>query len=185
VDVQQKYAVTSSAKNFQFSANGTQILFDRCTGKGDGLFYFATQARQEGPVVLLHSRFEGNGHVQPHQRWSTGLLVDSCEAPGGGIDLLNRGTMGSGHGWTIGWSVLWNNVAADFMVQQPPGAANWSIGDRGPHDTRPQPTSGKPKGPNLPMGIIESAGKPVEPASLYLQQLKDRLGQAAVKAIGY
>jgi len=111
--------------------------------------------------------------------------VDSCEAPGGGIDLLNRGTMGSGHGWTIGWSVLWNNVAADFMVQQPPGAANWSIGDRGPHDTRPQPTSGKPKGPNLPMGIIESAGKPVEPASLYLQQLKDRLGQAAVKAIGY
>jgi hypothetical protein len=185
VDVQQKLAVTSSAKNFQFSCNGSQVLFDRISGKGDGLFYFATQARQQGPVAVLHCTFEGNGHIQPHQRWSTGLLVDGCELPGGGIDLLDRGTMGSGHGWTIGWSVLWNNTAADFMVQEPPGAANWSIGDRGPHDTRPQPTSGGPKGPPLPLGIIESPGKPVHPASLYLEQLKERLGPAAVKAIGY
>jgi len=185
VDVQQKYAVTTAAKNFQFSSTGTQILFDRCTGKGDGVFYFATQARQQGPVVLLHSKFVGNGHVQPHQRWSTGLLVDSCEAPGGGIDLMNRGNMGSGHGWAIGWSVLWNNVSADYVVQQPPGTMNWSIGDRGPHSARPQPNNGGPKGANLPSGIVESPGSPVEPASLYLQQLKERLGPGAVKAIGY
>jgi hypothetical protein len=185
VDVQQRAAVTSAAKNFQFSCNGSQILFDHCTGRGDNLFYFATQARQQGPVVLLHSHFDGDGHIQPHQRWSTGLLVDECEAPGGGIDLLNRGTMGTGHGWAIGWSVLWNNTAADFMVQMPPGTANWSIGDRGPHDTRPMPTSGGPKGPPLPMGVIESQGKPVEPASLYLEQLGERLGPAALVAIGY
>jgi hypothetical protein len=185
VDVQQQLAVTSSAKNFQFSCNGSQILFDRCSGRGDGLFYFATQARQQGPVVVLHCRFEGNGHIQPHQRWSTGLLVDSCDVPGGGIDLLNRGTMGSGHGWAIGWSLLWNNAAADFVVQQPPGAANWSIGDRGPHDTRPMPTSGGAKGPPLPMGIIESSGKPVQPVSLYLEQLRERLGPQALVAIGY
>jgi hypothetical protein len=99
---------------------------------------------------------------------------------------MNRGTMGSGHGWAIGWSVLWNNVAGDFVVQQPPGTANWSIGDRGPHSSKPQPTTGGPKGgPNLPSGIVESPGKPVEPASLYLEQLKERLGPAAVKAIGY
>ena len=185
VDVQQRASVTSSAKNFQFSCNGTQVLFDRCTGRGDDLFYFATQARQQGPVVVLHCHFDGDGHIQPHQRWSTGLLVDSCEVPGGGIDLLNRGTMGSGHGWTIGWSVLWNNTAADFMVQMPPGTVNLSIGDRGPHDTRPMPTSGGPKGPPLPMGVIESQGKPVEPASLYLEQLRERLGPAALAAIGY
>jgi hypothetical protein len=186
VDVQQKLAVTSSAKNFQFSSNGTQILFDHCSGKGDGLFYFATQARQEGPVVVLHCRFEGNGRIEPHQRWSTGLLVDECEVPNGGIDLLNRGTMGSGHGWTIGWSVLWNNTAADFIVQNPPGAANWSIGDRGAHDAKPMPVTGSGgHGPLLPGGVVESAGKPVEPASLYLEQLKERLGPAAVKAVGY
>jgi hypothetical protein len=185
VDVEQRLAVTSAAKNFQFSCNGTQILFDRISGKGDGLFYFATQARQQGPVVVVHCHFDGDGHIQPHQRWSTGLLVDECEVPGGGIDLLNRGTMGSGHGWAIGWSVLWNNTAADFMVQMPPGTANWSIGDRGPHDTRPMPTSGGAKGPPLPMGVIESQGKPVEPASLYLEQLRERLGPAALVAIGY
>jgi len=185
VDVQQRAAVTSAAKNFQFSCNGTQVLFDHCTGRGDSLFYFATQARQQGPVVVLHCHFDGDGHIQPHQRWSTGLLVDECEAPGGGIDLLNRGTMGTGHGWAIGWSVLWNNTAADFMVQMPPGTGNWSIGDRGPHDTRPMPTTGGPKGPPLPLGIIESPNKPVQPASLYLEQLRERLGPAALVAIGY
>jgi hypothetical protein len=186
VDVLQRVPVTTPAKPFDFSCNGTQILFDRVSGKGDEVFYMATQAREQGPVVLLHSKFAGNGHVQPHQRWSTGLLVDGSEAMGGGIDLMNRGTMGSGHGWAIGWSVLWNNAAGDFVVQMPPGTANWSIGDRGPHSLKPQPTTGGPKGgPDLPSGIVESTGKPVQPASLYLQQLKDRLGPEAVKAIGY
>jgi hypothetical protein len=37
----------------------------------------------------------------------------------------------------------------------------------------------------MPSGVVESAGKPVEPESLYLEQLKERLGPAAVKAIGY
>jgi hypothetical protein len=185
VDVLQRMPVTTPAKPFDFSSNGTQILFDRCSGKGDEVFYMATQAREQGPVVLLHSKFAGNGHVQPHQRWSTGLLVDESAAPGGGIDLMNRGNMGSGHGWAIGWSVLWNNVAGDYVVQQPPGTMNWSIGDRGPHSQKPQPNNGGPKGANLPSGIVESAGKPLEPASLYLEQLKDRLGPAAVKAIGY
>jgi hypothetical protein len=81
--------------------------------------------------------------------------------------------------------VLWNNTAADFMVQMPPGTGNWSIGDRGPHDTRPMPTTGGPKGPPLPLGIIESPNKPVQPASLYLEQLRERLGPAALVAIGY
>jgi len=186
VDVQQRVPVTTPAKPFDFSVNGSQILIDRCSGRGDEVFYMATQAREQGPVVFLHCKFAGNGHIQPHQRWSTGLLVDGSEVPGGGIDLMNRGTMGSGHGWAIGWSVLWNNAAGDFVVQQPPGTANWSIGDRGPHSVKPQPTTGGPKGgPNLPSGIVESPGKPVEPASLYLEQLSERLGPAALKAIGY
>jgi hypothetical protein len=186
VKVEQELAVTSAAKNFQFSTNGTQILLDRISGKGDSLFYVATQARQQGPVVVLHCTFLGDGHIEPHQRWSTGLLVDGCKVPGGGIDLMNRGTMGSGHGWTIGWSVLWNNTASEITVQQPPGAANWSIGDRGEQQSKAMPVGGAGgKGPELPRGIVESAGKPVQPESLYLQQLRERLGEAAVKAIGY
>jgi len=186
VDVQQRFAVTSSAKNFEFSANGTQILFDRITGHGDDVFFFATQARQQGPVVVLHCRFTGDGRIEPHQRWSTGLLVDSCDVPNGGINLKNRGTMGSGHGWTIGWSVLWNNTTASLLVQQPPGTANWSIGDRGDQQSAAMPVTGSHgHGPLLPGGIIESPNKPVQPASLYLEQLRERLGPAALTNIGY
>ena len=180
VDVQQKVPVSSAAKPFDFSVNGTQVFLDRISGSGDSVFYVATQAREQGPVAVLHCRFLGDGHIQPHQRWSTGLLIDQCEVPGGGIDLQNRG-----HGWTIGWSVLWNSSAASSVVQMPPGVADWSIGERGGQDTAPQPTTGGPKGPPLPQGIIESPGKPVLPASLYLQQLQQRLGPAALTAIGY
>jgi hypothetical protein len=186
VDVLERKSVTSAAKNFDFSINGSQILLDHVSAHSDVAMFFATQARQEGPVVVLHARFVGTGNVEPHQRWSTGLLVDSCDVPQGGIHLVNRGIMGSGHGWTIGWSVLWNNIAGEIMVQQPPGSMNWSIGDKGPHNGRPMPNGpGGRNASNLPSGIIESPGKPVEPASLYLQQLKERLGPAAVKAIGY
>jgi hypothetical protein len=92
--------------------------------------------------------------------------------------------MGSGHGWTIGWSVLWNNEAGDIVVQNPPGVLNWSIGDKGRQESAPMPVFGQPKGPPLPRGVVESAGKHVEPASLYLEQLRERLGIAAIATIG-
>ncbi len=38
---------------------------------------------------------------------------------------------------------------------------------------------------NIPNGIFDSPGKKVEPASLYLHQLHDRLGPEAVQNIGY
>ncbi len=186
VDVTQHAAVSSAAKPADFSLNGAQILLDRCTGKGDSVFYVVTQPRSEGPVVVLHCRFLGDGHIEPHQRWSTGLLIDNCEVPGGGIDLMNRGSMGSGHGWTIGWSVLWNNTTGEITVQNPPGVLNWSIGDQGDQKSASMPTPGQPNNnPLLERGVVESEGKHVQPASLYLQQLRDRLGPKAVAAIGY
>ena len=185
VDAQQDATVTSAAKPFDFSVNGSQILLDRCSGRGDKVFYVATQSRSEGPVVVLHCRFSGDGAIEPHQRWSTGLLVDECEVPYGSINLMNRGEMGTGHGWTIGWSVLWNNSTGSIVVQNPPGDANWSIGDLGAQGSAPMPTPGQGKGFPLAGGVVESSGKHVEPASLYLEQLRERLGPAAVAAIGY
>jgi len=120
--------------------------------------------------VALNCVFHGNGQVQPHQRWSTGLLVDSCQVPEGGIDLMNRGEMGSGHGWTMGWGVAWNNVAKSYLIQMPPASANWAIGNRGEQllDKMPAFEPG-PVLPLLPRGIIESQGTLVAPASLYLE----------------
>jgi hypothetical protein len=185
VDVSQTKFVTSPAKPFDFSINGTEVLLDRCTGTGNQTFYVATQERQQGPVVVLHGLFHGNGNLEPHQRWSTGLLVDSTAVPESGIHLQNRGTMGSGHGWTIGWSVSWNNTADNFVIQQAPGTLNWSIGDVGKQVQIPMPQSGGTKGAPLPFGQIDSPGKHVLPASLYLEQLKERLGAQALVNIGY
>lgn len=184
VAVHQRSAVTSSAKPFDFSVQGAQILLDRCSASGDNIWYVATQSHSEGPVVVLHCRFQGDGAVEPHQRWSTGLLVDGCVTDGA-INLMNRGEMGSGHGWTIGWSVLWNNQAGSILVQNPPGAVNWSIGDKGQQQSAPMPVFGEPEGPPLRGGNVESPGRHVEPSSLYLEQLRERLGPAAVAAIGY
>jgi hypothetical protein len=178
--------VTSSAKPADFALRGGQLLVLRCSSTGNDLFYVITGARNQGPNVVLDSTFRGDGHIQPHQRWSTGLLVDNAHVPGGGIDLMNRGQMGSGHGWTMGWGVVWNSSASTLLIQNPPGAANWSIGNTGEETLAPMKIIGvRPRdaGPPLPQGFIESPNHPVLPASLYRQQLEERLGPAALKAL--
>ncbi len=166
-----------AAKPADLNGSGQQLLFNRCYIKGDNLFFFGTGAKVTGPVVLLNCIFRGNGWIQPHQRWATGLLVDGCQVPEGGIDFMNRGAMGSGHGWAIGWAVAWNSTAMSFLNQQPPGSANWVIGGMGDQSKKAIPFE---KEPFLPEGIYDSHGTPVAPASLYLEQLKERLGKNAV-----
>lgn len=179
-------SITTSAKPADIALGGTQLLVVNCGGTGDNEFYVVTGPRNAGPNVVLDSVFHGNGHLQPHQRWSTGLLVDNVQVPEGGIDLMNRGGMGSGHGWTMGWGVAWNSKAQSFIIQNPPGAANWSIGNIGEQLTAPMKRYDLPphvKQPDLPQGFVESAGKPVVPTSLYKAQLKERLGADALKAL--
>lgn len=171
-----------AAKPADLNGSGQQILFNRCSITGDNLFFFGTGAKVTGPVVLLNCIFRGNGWIQPHQRWATGLLIDNCQVPDGGIDFMNRGIMGSGHGWAIGWAVAWNSNAKSFLNQRPPGSANWVIGGTGEKHKRAIPFDTIPY---LPEGIYDSHGTRVAPASLYLMQLSERLGEQALKNIGY
>lgn len=186
IAVHHTTSITSSAKPADFSLRGGQLLLLRASSTGNEEFYVMTGARNQGPNVVLDSVFTGNGHVQPHQRWATGLLVDNVRVPGGGIDLMNRGEMGSGHGWTMGWGVVWNSSAETFLIQNPPGAANWCIGCIGEQTTSAMKTFGpQPRGglPPLPQGFIQSPGHAVQPVSLYRAQLAERLGPAALKAL--
>jgi hypothetical protein len=187
VVVRHTTTITSPAKPADFMLGGTQLLVVRCGSVGNDLFYVMTGARNQGPNVVLDSKFNGNGHLQPHQRWATGLLVDNTQVPQGGIDLMNRGQMGTGHGWTMGWGVVWNSSAATLIIQNPPGAANWSIGTSGSELTAPMKVMGvrgRDQGPDLPQGFIESANHRVLPDSLYRAQLSERLGADALKALG-
>jgi hypothetical protein len=95
---------------------------------------------------------------------------------------MNRGEMGSGHGWAIGWAIAWNCKAKSYLNQQPPGAANWVVGSIGEKEKRAIPFDTEPL---LPEGIYDSHGIPVTPKSLYLAQLSERLGKQALANIGY
>ena len=182
VSIIHEVPTVGAAKPADLNGSGQQILFNRCRITGDNLFFFGTGAKVTGPVVVLNSVFRGNGWIQPHQRWATGLLIDGCEVPDGGIDFMNRGIMGSGHGWTIGWAVAWNCKAKSYLNQMPPGSANWVIGSKGEHAYRAIPFDTIPY---LPEGIYDSHNVPVNPSSLYLAQLQERLGKQALINIGY
>ena len=67
--------------------------------------------------------------------------------------------------------VAWN-CEGPLVCQRPPTAQNWAIGQIG--EKQPDAFAPRPDG----------YGKHVEPQSLYLQHLKDRLGNVAVKNIG-
>jgi hypothetical protein len=178
--------ITSPAKPADFGLRGTQILVYKCGSSGNNLFYAWTGARNQGPNVVLDSVFHGDGRIQPHQRWATGFLVDSVNLPQGGIDMKNRGEMGSGHGWAMGWGVVWNSSAASLVMQNPPGAANWSIGTTGPEGKEAMKIIGvhpRDAGPSEPQGYIESPNHRVLPESLYKAQLAERLGVGSLKAL--
>jgi hypothetical protein len=182
VTVTRKIDHVGSSKPAEFAPNGDQILLDHCAVNADNVWFAATGGGHSGPIVFLDCAFSGNGHIEGHMRWTTGMLLDNCTLPGGGIDLKNRGAMGSGHGWGMAWAVAWNCSAKSYVVQQPPGAYNWAIGCIGENEAAARPFG---TAPMLPKGIFDSPGKPVAPQSLYLAQLAERLGPQALKNIGH
>jgi hypothetical protein len=164
-----------------FGMKGTQTLVLRSSSVGDHLFSVVTHPLVTGPIAVLDFSATGTStNLAPHQRWAVGLLVDRATLAGG-LDFMNRGIDGSGHGWTIGFAVAWNSSATSLLIQEPPGATNWAIGCEGTETTAKAPGGTTV----LPQGMIDSQGKPVAPSSLYLAQLCERLGPGAVAAIGY
>ena len=182
VNVIRKALHAGSSKPAEFAPNGGQVLVKDCSVEGDNIWFVAVGAGQTGPIVFLNCKFKGNGRIEGHQRWSTGMLFDNCILPDGGIDFKNRGSMGSGHGWGTAWSVAWNCEAKNYVNQLPPGTYNWVIGSTGERLRLPRPFV---KEGLLPEGIFDSHGKQVVPKSLYLAQLKERLGEDAITSILY
>ena len=182
VTVNRKALHLGASKPAEFAPNGDQILLNRCSVNADNVWFAATGSGHSGPIVFLNCTFGGNGRIEGHMRWTTGMLLDNCSLPDGGIDFKNRGAMGSGHGWGMGWSVAWNCVAKSYVIQRPPGAFNWAIGSIGERELLPRPFDTSPL---LAEGTFDSYEKPVGPQSLYLAQLAERLGPKSLKNIGY
>ena len=149
--------------------DGLGNLFQRCYAHY-GRHDFVTGSRVAGPNVFLDGLAENAySDIGPHHRWATGTLFDNIR--GGSTRVWNRGSSGSGHGWSGAQTLFWNIISyeGEFRVDSPLGARNWGIGCIGTNQTGE--------------GYWESWGTKVLPRSLYLQQLEDRLGQTAVNNI--
>jgi hypothetical protein len=100
------------------------------------------------------------------------VLYDNVKAP-----LTARYWKNISIGWAGANIVFWN-CEGDFLIQKPPTAQNYSFGHIGIaaviFNTPLQDLSKE-------RGYIESLDRHVTPRSLYLTQLKERLGEGAVK----
>jgi hypothetical protein len=161
-----------------FYTAGQLTLFQRCRSRR-GQHDFVTGFTAAGPNVFLDSRAdESLDYSGPLESWASGVLYDNVTIRGNAIRLVNRDVEDQGMGWAAANSVLWNCEATDVEVHSPPSAYNQAYGCKGVvtgdgivYDPRTMPYRDFYR------------GMPVEPRSLYLAQLAERLGVDAVERI--
>jgi hypothetical protein len=171
----QKSLITGG-RRYPFSIEGGSFILVMRSLARSGRHDFVTGSNTPGPNVFLDSRgVQSYSELGPHHRWATGSLFDRIRHESISrtqiIGAYNRGNSGSGHGWSGAYQLFWNCVGDTHRVASPPYARNWSIGCQ----------ALRRRGD----GEFEWFGERVAPSSLYLQQLRDRLGEDAVANIGY
>ena len=157
-------------RRFTYHMLGQFCLVQRCLSqKGRHSF---VQQRQEasGNVYLDCTAINPYSSSEPHNHWVNGSLYDNVKAP-----LTARYW-----DYIIGWAganiVFWN-CEGDYLIQKPPTAQNYSFGHIGVNAVVFNAALQDLTKPN---GHVESTDKHVTPRSLYLTQLKERLGMDAV-----
>jgi hypothetical protein len=164
-------SIITGGRRYPFNIMGQLCLVLRCHSDEERHAFVMNGSHNAGPNAFVDCTSEHN-HADsgPHQRWSTGTLWDNVA---GVMHTQDREDMGSGHGWAGANDVYWN-CTGHITIEQPPTAQNFAIGFVGEKD--------KPAFEKLhhPEGWYESFGKHVPPTSLYMQQLKDRLGTQAL-----
>lgn len=164
-----------SARPGAFQIEGQMCLYQRLTGISG--FEHLCQSLDEatGPNVFLNcnstgSDFDGG----PHRFWAVGLLTDNEYGTVGNVHITI--ITGGDNGWGAGYSVFYNCHTSNHTIQCPAvtNHYNWWIGGSGVNND-----------PTTDPGTYDHDGTTVAPNSLYLEQLKERLGGAAVENIGY
>ena len=165
-------SIRAGARRFTFQLSGQLSFVQRCfSQKGRHSFVNGTGA--SGNVFFDCEAINPFSTSEPHAQWLTGLLYDNVKAP------LSSRYWDYGMGWAAANNVYWN-CEGDYMMQKPPTAQNYSFGHIGInsviYNTELQDRT-------KPNGHLESMDKHVTPRSLYLTQLKERLGEQAVKSV--
>ena len=162
------------ARRFTFRLSGQLTLVQRCASDKGRHSFMMGQPTASGNVFLDCSATVPYSSSEPHEQWATGGLYDNVHAP-----LTARFWKNINIGWAGANCVFWN-CEGPFLVQKPPTAQNFSFGHIGVDSMVFNiPLQDPTKEP----GHIESWDKHVTPRSLYLTQLRERLGDAAVRNV--
>ena len=162
------------ARRFTFALRGQLAFVQRCHSDKGRHSFMMGQPTASANVFLDCTATNPYSSSEPHEQWATGGLYDNVHAP-----LTARFWKDINIGWAGANTVFWN-CEGYFLVQKPPTAQNFSFGHIGVDAVVF----------NLPLqdltkegGYIESLDRHVTPRSLYLTQLRERLGEAAVRNI--
>ena len=160
--------------NFEVTDFCNNILFENCVASNGRHTFVANGASDVNGIVFTNCSSSGDyTRSESHRRWGQGILWDNItwtntNTTGGILGLHNRGSYGTGHGWTVTNGVAWNIDAPSnqIAIQKPPIGQNYAVGcdatvnGDGPFDH--------------PAGYIEGTGEDLLIQSLYLAQLEDR-----------
>jgi hypothetical protein len=153
---------------------GQLALVQRCLSDEGRHSFMSGQPTSSANVFLDCKATTPFSSSEPHEQWATGNLYDNVQAP-----LTARFWKNINIGWAGANTVFWN-CEGSFLVQKPPTAQNFSFGHLGVNAVVFNIPLQDPTKEN---GHIESLDKHVMPRSLYLTQLRERLGDAAVRQI--
>ena len=164
----------AGARRFTFALRGQLALVQRCLSDEGRHSFMSGQPTSSANVFLDCKATTAFSSSEPHEQWATGNLYDNVQAP-----LTARFWKNINIGWAGANTVFWN-CEGSFLVQKPPTAQNFSFGHLGVNAVVFNIPLQDPTKEN---GHIESLDKHVMPRSLYLTQLRERLGEAAVRQI--
>ncbi len=154
-------------RRMSFYTAGQRCLFLRCHSE-HGRHDFGVGYESTGPTAVVYCEAKGSHDFSGTvESWASGVLFDQLMIPDNAIKLDNREIWDQGAGWTAAGCTLWNCQAPQVYLRTPPGEWNWAFGVWGVQ---------------VGDGPWEIVNEWVDPDSLYLEQLKERLGENAVKA---
>ena len=161
-------------RRFTFALRGQLALVQRCHSDKGRHSFMMGQPTASGNVFLDCKASNPFSSSEPHEQWATGGLYDNVQAP-----LTARFWKNIVIGWAGANTVFWN-CEGPFLVQKPPTAQNYAFGHIGVDAV----VFNIPlQDPTKDGGHIESLDRHVAPRSLYLTQLRERLGDAAVRNV--
>lgn len=151
-----------------FFTAGQLTLFKHCFSEL-ARHDFAVGFAAAGPNAFVQCESSKSlGDSGPIDSAASGVLYDGVRVDGAALALENRHSANQGAGWCAFNSVLWNCSAAVVRNFSPPGASNWAFGAWGEF-------AGD--------GSWIGSNGYVDPLSLYAEQARQRLGDAAHRRV--